>query len=380
MEPKTVEEQATGTAESTESKLKDSDGMNFGGTDPTANTITAPDADSMSCSDKIITIEDHKMDTAEEPIKTSTTADHENEPARGPNETSNTDDLRNNPVESSGDVKVEIKPSGLLSCPDNVIQNILRFILVSNDQIQPYWNFGALEVPERESHKENFITIPAAFVGNKKLVDEATTILYGENVFKLRRAKVSLWWLKRIGSNVSKIKSLKLSLEEGVMDHFGTRFETLWYSIFLLLQAQHKLQNLKVSFKNWTLRIDNGDGLDPERAAYVWEPRYGIVRTLLSFRGLDKAIVTPGRYLNRYTTDLIQDALLMDPGQTNREVAEFEHDVRDQKHVKYLMDHPNGRCEWSSRKKPGRCSYCGRGSDGGGARCWEERQRAPRTL
>lgn len=114
------------------------------------------------------------------------------------------------------------------------------------------------------------------------------------------------------------------------------QYETLWFSIFRLLKAQQQLQALKVSFAKWTVRIDNADGLDPVDEPTIWESRHGVIRTLLSFRGLDRVLVVPGPFLNKYCTDVIEDALVMSPGQTTQRVTEFEHDVRIPRRNKWL--------------------------------------------
>lgn len=279
----------------------------------------------------------HDMDLAEEPLRLSSSVDHEKNLAKGTNGIPNNVDFRTNPVETPDNNKAKIKPSNLLDYPDDILRQILRYVLVRDSHIRPYWNFGATEVTAEESCKENVNPILVAFAGNKKLIDEATTIFYGENAFKLRHAKVSLWWLKRIGPNISKIKRLVLSVEEGVMDQFGTRFETLWYSILLLLEAQHKLECLKVNFANWTCKVDGRDGLDPKEDIYIWEPRHGVIRTLLGFRGLDMATVTPGKYLSDYSAELIEDALVLSPGQTNNELLALEDFVRERKRTKALF-------------------------------------------
>lgn len=338
------------TKQSPRSELKNSDEMDTGTTaiDPAANTTTDHKAYSMASSAETVTIGDNVMLSVEELFGKFTAARYNKNPAAEPDETIIIEDYDTNSVEESHETSstansvetpdkksVDIKPFNFLGCPDDVRQRILRCILVSDKLIKPYWNFGALEVAAKVSGKENLNTLLVAFAGDKKLIDEATTILYGENTFKLQHAKVSLWWLKRIGSNISKIKHLIISVEEGVMDHFGTRFETLWYSIFLLLKAQHKLQSLRVNFSKWTHRVDNG--LDPNKDNYVLEPRYGLIRTLLNFRGLDMAKITPGPYATKYITNLLEDALVLDHGQTNKEMIELEEDIQGPKRAKYIM-------------------------------------------
>ena len=323
----------------------------------TANTITDRDAGSsiqkgpVGESDEAGAIEDRKMNPVqgshptfttaiyvsglvEELVKTFASADHGEYLANEVDKISDdTQYFPANLIESIYNQKAETKPFNLLGCPDNVIQQIFRCVLVSNEPIKPYWNFGALAAHDEKPDKENYTTMVAALAGNKKLVDEATTILYSENTFDLQHAKVALWWLKRIGpSNVSKIKRLKISVEEGEMDKvFGTRFETLWCSIFLLLQAQHKFQELEVSFANWT----NPDGSSPSHPIYVWEPRVAVIRTLLSFRGLHRAIIVPGPFLPEWYADVIQDALVMSQGQTNADVLDLERTVRGPQRSRY---------------------------------------------
>lgn len=339
------------TKKSTRSELKNSGEMNTGtsATDPAANTATDRNA-YVASPNEPATIEDDVMLSVEELFAEFTTGKCNKNPAAEPDETVIIEDYDTNAVgephetsftansvETPDNKNVDIKPFNFLGCPHDIRQRILRCILVSDQMIKPHWNLGALEVAEKDSGKQNLNTVLVAFAGDRKLVDEATTILYGENVFKLQHAKVSLWWIKRIGCNISKIRRLVISVEEGVMDHFGTRVETLWYSIFLLLKAQQYLQSLKVSFVKWTHRIDSSDGLDPNKDNYVLDPRYGLIRTLLSFRGLDMANITPGLYVTKYITNLLEDALVLGHGQTNQELIELEEDIQGPKRTKYLM-------------------------------------------
>lgn len=178
--------------------------------------------------------------------------------------------------------------------------------------------------------KEIFPAMMAAFAGNKELMEEATTILYGENVFNIVNAKVALWWLNCIGGNVSKIKSLLITVDEGVWeDGFNTRKEKCWASVFDLLKAHHKLQKLSVSFKHWTLDVDKADGLDPSHDADIYEPRYQLLADLLSFRGLKRAVITPGEFVSPQFAAVAKQALVMAPGQpSTEEIIEVEEDLK----------------------------------------------------
>ena len=276
----------------------------------------------------------HNIDPAKEPFETPASTHHEMQEAHEPNEMSNTADLRMDPTESPNNKK-ETQLFNYVGCPDKVRQQILRYLLLSDEYIKPYWNFGSLEVADHISSRENFTTMIVAFAGNKELLDEATTILYGENEFSLEHGKVSLWWLKRIGPNISKLKHLRIAVEEGVMDQFGTRYETPWVSIFYLLEKKQNLQSLAVNFAQWTMRIHRDDGLDPEDCPYVWEPRYDVLRSLLSFRGLDMAVVEPGPFVTERCADILQDALVMGPGQMSDAVLEMAADIQPPTRAKY---------------------------------------------
>ena len=282
---------------------------------------------------------DHNTDLAEDFDETPTGTDYEMDPVEELDETS---DFEMASVESLNTKKFDLKPFNYQGCPDKVRKQLLRCLLVSNRKINPYYNFGSIEVPAHKSCRENYTTMIVAFAGNKELLDEATTILYGENVFELQRAKVSLWWLQRIGPNISKLKHLRITVEEGVLDQFHTRLETLWSSIFYLLERKHKLQNLAVSFARWTLRVDNTDGLDPDKHSFVWEPRYEVLRSLLSFRGLDRVVVTPGPFVTEHFAEVLEETLILGPGQTNEEVVRLAEDIAPPKRTKYSFAYVKG--------------------------------------
>ena len=282
---------------------------------------------------------DHNTDLAEEFDETSTGTDYEMDPAEELDETS---DFEMTSVEFLSTKKFDLKPFNYQGCPDKVRKQLLRCLLVGNKKIKPYYNFGSLEVPAHKSCRENYTTMIVAFAGNKELLDEATTILYGENVFELQRAKVSLWWLQRIGPNISKLKHLKITVEEGVLDQFLTRLETLWSAIFYLLERKHKLQSLAVSFARWTLHVNNADGLDPDKHSFVWEPRYEVLRSLSSFRGLDRVVVTPGPFVTEHFAEVLEEALIMGPGQTNEEVIRLAEEIAPPKRTKYSFAYVKG--------------------------------------
>lgn len=292
--------------------------------------------------------------TIQGPGEAPTAAEHGMTLLEEPAETAASANVETNPVESFDD-KVELEPFNLLGCSDDVLEQILIKLFESEEGIRPFWNFDALEVPGKVACNENIYgPVLAAFAGNKRLVDLATTILYSDNLFELRDAKISLWWLKRIGSNISKLRYLRICVGEGVVDSFGTRSESLWLEIILLLKAQSKLINLDVNFAGWTGDIDCDDGLNPATSVYIWEPRRAFVRTLLTFRNINRTIIQPSFYVPKPTTATLRSALVMPAGQTSPRILLLEREIRAPRRTKKLM-----RCQCCLHKHTPGCSCPG---------------------
>ena len=300
-------------------------------------------------------IEVHTTITVQEPGKAPTAVDHDMNLPEEPAEMEASANIQPNLVESFDGKEVELEPFNLLGCSDVVLEKILLTIFEDEEKIKPFWNFEALEVPAGVACNENiFGPILVAFAGNKRLMEQATTILYSGKIFELRDAKISLWWLRRIGSNISKLRSLKISVGEGVVDSFGTRSELLWLEIILLLKAQSNLINLDVDFADWTGEIDRDDGLDPATSVYIREPRYDFVRTLSTFRNIQSTNIKPGTYVPKPTTTTLRRALVMAPGETNRRITQLERETEPPRRTKKLM-----RCQCCLHKHTPGCSCPG---------------------
>ena len=293
--------------------------------------------------------------TIQGPSEAPTAADHGMNLPEEPAERAASADIETNSVESFDGKKVELEPFNLLGCSDDVLEQILYHFFEFGWEIRPFWNFDALEVPPKVACNENISgPVLVAFAGNKRLMDLATTILYSDNMFGLRDAKISLWWLKRIGSNISKLRYLRLSVGEGVVDSFGTRSESLWLEIILLLKAQSNLINLDVNFVGWTEDIDCDDGLNPATSVYIVEPRFAFVRTLLTFRNINRTIIKPSTYVPKPTTNTLRSALVMPSGQTSPQITHLEREVRGPRRTKKLM-----RCQCCLHKHTPGCSCVG---------------------
>ena len=299
-------------------------------------------------------IEVHTTVTVHESGEAPTAADRDTNLRDEPAESASAI-LETNQVESFDGKKVELETFNLLGCSDDVLEQILFHFFESDEEIRPFWNFEALEVPPKVACNENILSpVLVAFAGNKRLMDLATTILYSDNIFDLRDAKISLWWLKRIGSNISKLRYLQISVGQGVVDSFGTRSESLWLEIILLLKAKSKLINLDVSFAGWTGDIDCDDGLNPATSAYILEPRCAFVRTLLTFRNITRTIMKPSIYVPKPTINTLRSALVMPSGQTSPRILQLERELRPRRRTKKLM-----RCQCCLHEHTPGCSCPG---------------------
>ena len=293
--------------------------------------------------------------TVQESGRAPTAADHDMNLPEEPAETADSANMETNPVGSFDGKKAQIEPFNLLGFSDKVLEQVLLNIFESEEEIRPFWNLNALEVPPKVACNENiFGPVLVAFAGNKRLMDLATTVLYSDNLFELRDAKVSLWWLRRIGSNISKLRYINISVGEGVVDSFGTRSESLWLEVILLLKAKSNLVCLDVNFAGWTGDIDGDDGLNPATSKYILEPRRDFVRTLLTFRNICRTIMKPGVYVPKPTTNTLRSALVMLPGQTSPRITQLERDLRPPRKTKKLM-----RCQCCSHKHTPGCSCPG---------------------
>ena len=300
-------------------------------------------------------IEVHTTITVQETGRAPSVADHDANLLEEPAEIAASANIETNPVESFDGKKVELAPFNLLGFSDKVLEQILSNIFESEEEIKPFWNFDALEVPPKVACNENILgPVLVAFAGNKRLMDLGTTILYCDNVFDLRDAKISLWWLKRIGSNISKLRYLRIFVGQGVVDSFGTRSESLWLEIILLLKARSKLINLDVNFAGWTGDIDCDDGLNPATSRYILEPRLAFVRTLITFRNINRTIMKPSIYVPKPTTNTLRSALVMPSGQTSPRIINLEREIRPVRRTKKLM-----RCQCCLHKHTPGCSCVG---------------------
>lgn len=222
-----------------------------------------------------------------------------------------------------------------LDCPDDVYKLILHFALVRDRDrtIVPYYNANSVELDEPDKEYQNIdISLLVATAGNNVLYEAALTALYGGNRFDFQEPRVMLWWLKRIGDNsVSKLRKVRLGIIQGEHQFRGytipdVRIEKLWYDTLVWFKPRQRLTEIFINLAPWTISRWTKDGWE-EAEADEMAPKYGVYRTLLSFRGLDSAIVNPGPFVDAGAARILEEAMTLPQGGSSQEISRMEATV-----------------------------------------------------
>ena len=192
----------------------------------------------------------------------------------------------------------------LLSAPfnfqglDKKIQNrIMQFSLVRHPPYTPWYNYCSAEQPEEYVQLPN-IDVPLVLV-NKDLSARATDIFYGENMFDFVKPEVSLWWLKRIGANASKIRLIRIYFTTGRECAFNTSQEVLWLKLLAWFKRKQRISEALIDFCRWydlPRKPRQGEDEWPEQTI---RERDEIVLLLASYGGLRQADIRRGPWLTR---------------------------------------------------------------------------------
>ena len=220
------------------------------------------------------------------------------------------------------------KPFRLLDCEDSVRQRIFQHILTSPDPITPYYYEGSAEGTAQQVERENYpIPMLVALAGkaNKCFYDEARDILYGWNTWDFTDPEVSLWWLKQIKDNVNSIRHMGIHLSQGEA-RFNVRIERKWWSLVNWLKPRQKLDTIYVSFEQWDAKPV--EGMPPNEYPPVNEPRVGTLRTLLAFRGLQRAEVVGCAFFGTKDALLLEKAMCLSEGQYDIDVEVRDRQLR----------------------------------------------------
>ncbi|KAL9100211.1 MAG: hypothetical protein Q9163_004394 [Psora crenata] len=186
------------------------------------------------------------------------------------------------------------KPFAWFRLPVGIRHAILGKLLVGSGVIRPYFNAGSVYLPGDECGYENIDT-SLLYTGEKKWnrqwYEDATDVLYGQNVFEFMEPRVARWWCERIGRNLKKVKKVVVVLSGGPLK--GTN-EFLWVKLLHYLRLNHNLFAMYIDFRAWR-RLDS---------SRLWRDcgrwREEILLCLLLFRGLQHVELEKGHW---YGTD-----------------------------------------------------------------------------
>ncbi|KAI9717160.1 MAG: hypothetical protein M1812_004908 [Candelaria pacifica] len=128
-------------------------------------------------------------------------------------------------------------PFRLLDLPLELQRPVLEHALVTNDPILPYHHDVSGKALLHVSHH---------------ISHEASLILYGKNEYMLVTATEAYRFLRSIGPiNISKFRSIALSIGTGAMSATSTPEEQLWLPALHLLHQNHQLRQISITFVFW---------------------------------------------------------------------------------------------------------------------------------
>ena len=201
--------------------------------------------------------------------------------------------------------------SRLLALEFRIRRRILKFVLMKQYYIKPHYIVCSVEddfkAPESQIIDASLLRV------NKLLHVEASQILYSKNKFKIASPDVGNWWLKKIGRNVTQLRSLKIFLTSGIADNLFVPDERLWLRLFTMLAPHQQLKYLYISFQQWPSLARYENSKETNYGAHMRElaerARAEIVSLLRTFRGLQRVEVRGGdffsqRRANRLIVDL----------------------------------------------------------------------------
>ncbi|KAK4692077.1 hypothetical protein P7C71_g5056, partial [Lecanoromycetidae sp. Uapishka_2] len=218
-------------------------------------------------------------------------------------------------------------PSALfrfLDLPQHLRHRIL-YHAIPKRTIAPRYNQGSVQ--EGYEATKNLIDVNIApivlAIGNKAFYYAATAAFYGNNIFTFDDPTLALWWLKRIGTNLRKVRHLHFNLGDGeVNPSMSVRSERIWQILSTWLLPRHKLSSIHINTKEWDPRPTRGS--KPLRDPQIFATRHKVLRTLLKFRGFSNVKVVPGRWVNRFEAGVLEKAMRLEIGETSEVVERYD--------------------------------------------------------
>ncbi|KAL9123981.1 MAG: hypothetical protein Q9217_006647 [Psora testacea] len=211
------------------------------------------------------------------------------------------------------------QPFPWFQLPADIRHEVLGYLLVSSDTVRPYFNAGSVRLVEHECRYEN-IDASLLYTGekewNKQWYEDATDVLYGENVFEFKEPRVARWWCERIGRNLKKVKKMVVTLSGGYVqvpttrkshttndNMYNTRNEFLWLKLLHFLRPRHDFFAMHIDFRAWN-RL-NMRHVRWWRNCGRW--RQEILLCLLQYRGLAAVRVEEGTWYDTSSSDIFRD-------------------------------------------------------------------------
>ncbi|MCJ1481928.1 hypothetical protein MMC06_002089 [Schaereria dolodes] len=178
-------------------------------------------------------------------------------------------------------------------------KRIFRFVLLSDDHMLPFYNFGSLELPNHLLDAD-FSNIDVGLaLSNKQLNIEGTDVLYGENTFDFSNADVAIWWFRRVGRNVAKVRKAYFYLDCGEINHLSVMKEKMWLNFFNWLAPRHQLKKVFISFEQWKrFKEYNSHGKTCIGYDVALKAQNETADVIKKFRNLINVTIAHGHYLN----------------------------------------------------------------------------------
>ena len=200
--------------------------------------------------------------------------------------------------------------SPLLALEPKIRYEILKYALIRRNLVRPCYHEGNLE--DAFNSPVGQVIDSSLLQVNKLLSFEASEVLYGENGFIIGRPDMGSWWLKKIGSNLAKLRALRIDFNSGIANNLNVSNERLWLGMLTWLAPRHQIQTLYLSFKGWRSlergeERHNSDGFVVELAKHTREEIVSLLRT---FERVDTVEIDGGEFLSkRKINRLLKDIL-----------------------------------------------------------------------
>ncbi|KAI9700059.1 MAG: hypothetical protein M1836_002593 [Candelina mexicana] len=200
---------------------------------------------------------------------------------------------------ASGQDSTDLTPFRFMDLPLELQRMVLGHAVTTNKLITPY--------NARVSGK-------ALLHVNRHVSIEASIVLYGDNEYTLHEPVETRRFFHAIGTvNISKLKSVSISIGTGIMSSSTTVEERCWLPALRILRESQELQRIMIIFVMWdNLFADWGThDVDPDwYGTYeIMSARRAVARELDKFRGIRSVTVTGFPSSPPYIVEYLEERL-----------------------------------------------------------------------